>query len=139
MLPAMADWRTDSHCDCLAARSKRLTGSMGISRLVRTRLGRQSCADLARAGPCRTWRVRLFGEFDHLVGAGDHHPLAAALLDRRDDAGVRQLRAALNDPQAGVVLDHGAAIGDMNHAEFGIRRKGLLVNARNLSRILGVL
>src|SRR5690606_18633758 len=69
-------------------------------------------------------------DFEDAVGAGDQHPVALALLDRFHRAGIGQDRAALDDPQAGVVLDHGAAVGDVDEAELRrFRGERLLVEA----------
>ena len=73
-------------------------------------------------GPCGRLQFASISERS-LAIVGDQHRAAVALLDRRDAAGVGQHRAGLDDEEAGVVLDHGAAVGDLDEPERGDRRR----------------
>src|SRR3954463_13890689 len=111
MLPAIADWRTESHSACLAASANRFT-------CIRHFPGNftQTIASVLR-GPCEPAGgvpERLGRHLDDAVARGDEHPFAVALLDRSDAAGVGQDRSRLHDPKPGIVLDHGAAVGDVD-------------------------
>src|SRR5690606_33261123 len=96
MLPATAAWRTESQRACRAARSNRLTGSIGsFPRFLATRLRSQSCVGLASASLARKRHLDLVG--------GNEHPGAVATLETRNAASIRKDRAAPDHPEAVLI------------------------------------